>query len=106
MKLKTGDNVKIASGAERGKTGKIIQVFRQLDRVVVDGINRRVRHLRPRRRGEKGEKIEFFAPLAAAKVRLICPSCGKPTRINQKIVVEPTGQEKKIRICKKCRETI
>lgn len=94
------------SGKDRGKTGKIMQTFPDFARVVVEGVNKRTRHLRPQKRGERGEKIEFSAPLAVAKVQLVCSKCGKTTRISVKRVVEPTGKEKKMRVCKKCGETI
>lgn len=106
MRLKTGDNVKVTTGKNRGKTGKITQIFREAGRVVVDGVNVAKRHLRPQKRGEKGQLVEFFAPISVANVMLVCPKCGKPTRANLKTVVEPTGKEKKLRVCKKCHETI
>ncbi len=106
MKLKTGDNVRIMTGKDRGKAGKVVQVFPRLSRVVVEGLNLRKRHLRGTRRGEKGQLIEFAAPLASSNVMLVCPKCGKPTRVGAKFVHEPTGKDKKLRVCKKCRETI
>lgn len=106
MKLKVGDNIKVMSGKDRGKTGKIIQVFPDMNRVVVEGVQARKRHLRPQKAGEKGQIVEFFAPIAAANVSLLCVKCGKPTRIGVKTVTEPTGAVKKLRVCKKCQETI
>lgn len=106
MKLKTGDNVKVTTGKDRGKTGKITQVFPALRRVVVEGLNLRKRHLRPTRRGERGQLIEFAAPLAVANVMPLCPKCGAPTRLGVKRVEEPTGRAKKLRVCKKCKQTI
>ncbi len=106
MKLKTGDTVKILSGKDKGKTGKIMQIFPGLERIVVEGAGKRTRHLRPTKKGERGEKIEFSSPMARAKVQLVCSKCGKTTRISTKTIVEPTGKEKKVRVCKKCGETI
>ncbi|MBI4133306.1 50S ribosomal protein L24 [Candidatus Uhrbacteria bacterium] len=106
MKIKTGDTVKITHGKDRGKTGKITQVFPQALRVVVEGLNLRKRHLRPTRRGERGQLVEFAAPLVASNVRVICSKCGAPTRLGTKIVEEPTGRTKKLRVCKKCKQTI
>lgn len=106
MRLKTGDMVKILAGGDRGKTGKIIQVFAKAGRVVVEGINKRTRHLRPQKKGERGEKIEFSAPLDSSNVMLICGKCGKMTRMHFKTVTEPTGKGKKLRVCKKCGETL
>ncbi len=105
MKLKTGDNVKVLSGRDRGKTGKIIQVFRKTkdgrSLVVVDGVNKRKKHLRNRGRtkGEKGQTIELSAPIHASKVMLIDPKSNKATRVGFKI----EGKAKK-RIAKKSGE--
>lgn len=101
MKLKKGDQVKIVLGKDRGKKGKIIQVFPNEELVVVEGLNLRVKHTRPRREREKGERVQFSAPLHASNVMLICPKCSKPTRIGYKLI-----ENKKIRICRKCKEII
>lgn len=106
MKIKTGDNVKVMSGKDKGKTGKITQIFPGLGRVVIEGVNKRIKHLRPQKRGEKGEKIEFFAPIAASSVRLVCPKCEKSIRTSVQFVETPAGKTKKMRVCKKCKETI
>ena len=106
MKLRTGDNVIVTAGRDRGKTGKIIQVFPDALRVVVEGVNTRKRHLRPQRSGEQGQVVEFSAPLALANVAYLCPKCGKATRVGVQLVTEPTGKVKKLRVCKKCKETI
>lgn len=106
MKLKTGDQVKIIAGRDRGKTGKIIQVFPGLERVVVEGMNTRKRHIRSRGSKEKGQVIEFSAPLAASNVQLVCPKCGKSARVGVQSVTEPNGKVKKMRVCKRCKEMI
>lgn len=98
MNLKTGDNVTITSGRDRGKQGKILQVFPTKALVVVDGVNERTRHIRSRRSNDKGQKISFFAPLHASNVMLTCEKCGKPRRA--KSVVASDG--KKQRVCAKC----
>lgn len=105
MKLKTGDKVLIRRGRDRGKSGKIVQLFPGRGLVVLEGLNMRKRHLRPQKQGERGQLIEFAAPLAAANVAWVCPACDKPTRIGRKTVTEPTGKTKKLRVCKKCGET-
>lgn len=102
MNLKTGDKVKVMVGKDGGKEGKITQVFVAENRVVVDGVNKIYKHLRPRERGKKGERIELFGPISAANVMLICPKCGKATRVGHKIL----ENGKKDRVCKNCREVI
>ncbi len=104
MKIKTGDKVKILSGKDRGKTGKVVQVLQNKKTnqiyVVVDGVNILKKHLRARGR-EKGQIIELPAPIHVSNVMLIDPKTNKPTRIGYKI----EGEEKK-RIAKKSGEYI
>lgn len=81
MRIKAGDKVTVISGKDRGKTGKVVQAFPQEGLLSIEGINLSVKHLRPRRGGEKGQKVQFPAPMPASKVMLVCPQCGKPTRV-------------------------
>nr|AKQ04744.1 50S ribosomal protein L24 [uncultured Parcubacteria bacterium Rifle_16ft_4_minimus_7278] len=71
MHVKKGDTVKILSGADRGKTGKIIRSLPRLGKIVVEGVNLKKRHQRPRKSGEKGQVISFPAPFAASKARKV-----------------------------------
>jgi len=77
--IKKGDMVAVISGKDKGKTGKVLQVFPKLTRVVVEGVNVCKRHLRARRKGEKGQTVEFSMPIHAAKVMLMDVS-GKKIR--------------------------
>ncbi|HKK54569.1 MAG TPA: 50S ribosomal protein L24 [Patescibacteria group bacterium] len=104
MKIKKGDKVKMLSGKDKGKTGKVLQVLKAEKRVSVEGLNLLVKHLRPRREGEKGQKVEFPALVAISKLMLVCPKCQKETRVEYKLVKTDTGN-KKYRQCKKCHET-
>jgi len=104
MRIKKGDNVKVIAGKDRGKTGKVIQAFPERDRVVVEGVNAMAKHMRTRKQGAKGQKIEFSGPIRASNVLLICPKCAKPTRIGMKTLEGKDG--KKVRTCRKCKETI
>jgi large subunit ribosomal protein L24 len=104
MRIKKGDNVKVIAGKDRGKIGKVTQVFPERDRVVVEGVNMMMKHLRTRKEGTKGQKIEFFGPIRSSNVLLVCPKCAKPTRIGMKKL---EGKDaKKVRACRKCKETI
>ncbi|MEK7623249.1 MAG: 50S ribosomal protein L24 [Patescibacteria group bacterium] len=100
MKIKTGDNVKVLSGKDRGKTGKVIQVLVNKKNnqryVVVEGVNMRKKHLRRQKQGDKGQVIELAAPLHASKVMLIDPGSKQPTRVGFRF----EGNEKK-RVAKK-----
>lgn len=102
MRIKKGDTVKIISGSGRGKAGKVLKVISESDKLTVEGVNLRSKHMRPRRQGQKGQKIEFPAPLHFSNVLLVCPKCNKGTRIG--INVQADG--KKLRVCKKCKQMI
>lgn len=101
MKLKRNDMVKVIAGKDRGKTGKIIQILPDENKIVVDGINRRVKHLRTRKTGEKGQRVEFFAPVDASNVMYVTTS-GVASRIG----ATKLENGKKVRVAKKTKETI
>lgn len=106
LKIKSGDTVKVLRGKDNGKTGKVTQVFPRLGKVVVDGVNKTIRHLKAQRQGEKGQRVDFFAPVAVSSVALVCPKCQKPTRVGTLITKGQNGEIQKSRQCKKCKETI
>jgi len=97
MKIKKGDTVKIISGKDRGKTGKITHVFPETGKIVVEGINIRKKHTRAKKQGQKGQIIQMPMPINAPNAIIICPGCGKVTRIASKMIAD-----KKTRVCKKC----
>ena len=97
MKIKKGDQVLIISGKDKGRKGKVIEVSPKKDRIVVDGINLRKKHVKPKRQGEKGQIVTVAFSLNISDVKIICPKCGKPTRIGYKV-----EGKKKYRVCKKC----
>ncbi len=101
MKIKTNDKVKVLSGKDRGKTGKVIQVFPIERKVVVEGLNIIKRHVRARKQGEKGQRLELAGPMAMSKVMLLCPRCSKAARVGFKM----EAKEKK-RLCRQCKEII
>jgi large subunit ribosomal protein L24 len=68
LRIKTGDTVKVVAGKDKGKTGKVIQVFPKLNRVVVEGVNMAKRHLRARGTSQKGQVIEFSMPIHISNV--------------------------------------
>lgn len=106
MKIKKEDKVKILAGKDNGKTGKVLQVLPGQNKLSIEGLNLLIKHLRPRRQGEKGQRIEFPAFVNASNVALVCPKCGKSTRVAYKIVKVEGKKDKKYRVCKKCQETI
>lgn len=101
MHLKKGDLVKIRSGRDRGKRGKVLRVLRDRGAVVVEGVNLLVKHLRPRRQGEKGQRVQFPAALPMSRASLICPKCGKLTRGAAKLLEDGS----RLRRCVRCDQT-
>ncbi len=97
MKLKKGDQVKIIAGVGKGKAGKILAVFPAQGRIVVEGVNVKKKHVRPRRAGQKGELVQIPAPFMASRAAIVCPKCGKAARIGYRAV-----DGAKRRICKRC----
>lgn len=98
MKVKKGDNVKMISGNDKGKQGKVLAVFPDASKILVEGIHMKKKHVRPRREGQKGELVRIPAPFPISRAMLLCPRCGKAGRIAQKR--DYSG--KKIRVCRKC----
>ena len=101
MKVKKGDLVKMLAGKDREKTGKVLKVVPENGKVVVEGLNLMKKHNRPRREGEKGQRIEIPRAIDISNVVVVCPKCGKPSRICYR---ETNGE--KLRFCKKCKSEI
>ena len=97
MNIKKDDKVIVLSGKDKGKQGKILSADPKAAKVIVEGVNVATKHQKPRKQGEEGGIIKVETPIYAAKVQLVCPKCGKPTRVGHKIV-----DGKKSRVCKKC----
>ena len=102
MKIKKGDTVKILSGKDRGRRGKVVRVLPPARRLIVEGANLQKKHRRSRRQDRKGEIVLLPAPISASAVQLVCPKCGKPTRIGYQFH-ERGG---KFRVCKKCGQAV
>ena len=96
--VKTGDTVVVLSGKDKGKQGKVLEVSPKENKVIVEGINVVSKHVKPRRAGETGGILKVEGPMHACKVMLVCPKCGKPTRLAHKLNADGTKQ----RVCKKC----
>ncbi len=102
LHVKTGDTVKIMSGKSKGHVGKVMAVSPSEGKVIVEGGNIVTKHVKPRRMGEQGGKVEAEAAMYACKVMPVCPKCGKPTRVGHTM-----KGDKKVRVCKHagCGET-
>ena len=97
--IRRNDSVQVMAGKDRGKTGRVLRVIADKNRLVVEGVNFVKRHTRPNPgRGVKGGILEKEAPLHASNVQLVCPECSAPTRIGHKVLEDG----RKVRICRKC----
>ena len=97
MKIRKDDKVVVLSGRDKGKEGKVLRVDPAAGKVVVEGVLMATRHRKARKQGEESGIIQMETPIYASKVMLICPKCGKPTRVGHTVV-----DGKKVRACKKC----
>lgn len=99
MKIKKGDSVVVRAGKDKGKTGKVLATFKDDNKVLVEGVNLKIKHIKARKEGEKGQKVQKAFPLDASNVML--EVSGKPTRVGYK-----TDGGKKVRVAKKTGKTI
>ncbi len=109
LNVKKGDTVVVISGKDKGKKGKILIAQPEDERVIVQGAAMVTRHVKPRKQGQPGGRIEKEGPIHASNVMLVCPKCDKPTRIAHKLKeVEISGEKKQksVRVCKKCGKVI
>ena len=95
--VKKGDEVVVINGKYRGKRGKVMQVSPSEGKVIVEGVNIVTKHVKPRKMGEPGGLIQAESALYEDKVQLVCPKCGRPTRVGHKT----DSKGKKVRTCKK-----
>ena len=98
LKIRKGDRVRVLTGKDRGKEGTVMRALPRDRKVIVDGVNVAKKHQGPTRTTQQGGIIDKDMPLPVANVALVCPSCGKPTRVGYKF--DRAGD--KIRICRKC----
>lgn len=100
-KIRRGDEVVVISGKNKGQRGKVRVNLVKEDRVIVEGVNIVIKHLRQGRARQAG-RVEVEAPLYTAKVMLVCPNCGQATRVG----IREDSEGKNSRYCKKCDQTI
>ena len=97
MKIKKGDTVEILSGNDKGKKGEVIQVLPKKDKIIVKGVNVRKKHVKARKQGQESGIIPIESAIHSSKANVVCPKCGKTTKVGYKI-----EKDEKSRICKKC----
>ncbi|MBI4709126.1 MAG: 50S ribosomal protein L24 [Candidatus Portnoybacteria bacterium] len=101
MKIKKNDTILVIAGKDKGKKGKVLKVFPELSKIMVEGMNLVKKHRKPRKQNEKGQVIEIPKPFSVANVKLICQRCNQAARVGYKIT-----DAGKIRICKKCGQEV
>ncbi len=97
MRIRKGDNVQVLSGNDKGKTGEVLEVIQKEDKVVVKGVNVRKKHVKARKQGDESGIIPVECAIPASKVNVVCPKCGKVTKVGYRV-----DNDKKVRVCKKC----
>ena len=97
MKIKKDDKVVVLAGKDKGKQGKVLVADPKGGKVVVEGVNVATKHQKPQAQNKEGGIIKIETPIYVSKVQLVCPKCGKGTRVGYKL-----ADGKKVRVCKKC----
>jgi large subunit ribosomal protein L24 len=101
MRIKKGDTIKKIAGKDKGKQGVVIKVIPVVGKIVVEKMNLVKKHTKPKREGEKGQRVEIASPFDISNAMLVCPQCAKATRVAYKV-----DKNKKVRVCKKCNKEI
>ena len=105
--IKKEDTVKVLSGRDKGKTGRVLQVNRETGKVLVEHVMMIKRHTRPNPAKQiKGGIAERESPINASNVMVVCPGCNKPTRIGHHVDVVAGGKTRRTRVCRKCGQTL
>lgn len=107
MKIRKNDNVMVIAGNARGKTGKVLKVYPESERVIIEGVNIMKRHSRPSQKNPQGGIIQREAPIHVSNVMLIDPKSNKVTRVGSKIATDPTtGKKRRLRVSRATGETM
>lgn len=104
--LRKNDRVKVISGNHQGKEGKVLKIFRDRNKLIVEGVNIIKRHTRPNQKNPQGGITQKEAPIHISNVMLIDPKSGEPTRLGMKIIEDESGKKKRMRYSKKSDEII
>jgi len=101
MKIKKGDTILVISGKDKGKKAKVLESFPVGKKISVEGVNIVKKHRKAKSEKEKGQVVEIPKSIDVSNVKLVCPKCNKAVRVGYKII-----EDKKYRICKKCKQEI
>jgi large subunit ribosomal protein L24 len=102
MHITKNDTVMVIAGDDRGKTGKVLKVFPETERVIVEKVNFVKRHVRPTQRTTQGGIQSKEAPIHVSNVQIVCPKCGKAVRVGARTLDDGTRE----RFCRSCNETV
>ncbi len=107
MRVRKNDQVLVLAGNYKGKKGKVLKVFPDEHRVIVEGVNFIKRHTRPSQQNQQGGIIEKEAPIHVSNVMVVCPKCNTPSRMGSKAVYdEQRDRKSRVRVCKNCNEML
>ena len=101
FKIKKNDNVEVLAGKDKGKRGSVVRIIPKKDKVIVSGVNIVKKAMKRRSQQDQGGIVEVEAPLHISNVGIVCQKCGRPVKIGYKI-----DGDKKVRVCRKCGETL
>ncbi len=101
MQIKKNDTVRVIAGREKGKTGKVLGITKEKNRVLVEKVNLMKKHQKPDAKGQGGI-LEKEAPLHISNIMLVCSKCNVGVRVGYKVLEDG----KKVRVCKKCQELL
>ena len=97
MRIKKGDTVEVLSGNDKGKTGEVLEIIPKKDKIIVKDVKIRKKHVKARKQGDESGILSIECAIPSSKVNVVCPKCGKATKVGYSI-----EKDKKVRICKKC----
>ena len=100
MEIRKDDTVVVLSGKDKGKQGKVLAAQPKAGKVIVAGVNVASKHRKPRNQQDEGGIIKMETPIYACKVQVVCPKCGKATRVGHKTIETSDGKTKSVRVCK------
>jgi large subunit ribosomal protein L24 len=107
IELKKEDTVRVISGRDKGKTGRVLQVNRETGKVLVEHVSMIKRHTRPNPAKQiKGGIAERESPINASNVMIVCPGCNKAVRVAHHVDVVAGGKSRRTRVCRKCGQTL
>ena len=103
MSIQKNDTVMVVAGNARGKTGKVLKVFRDDGRAIVEGVNIIKRHTKASQKNPQGGIVQKEESVNMANIMVVCPKCGKPSRLGRRQVTDSaTGRKHTMRLCKQC----